>query len=302
MTGMTHKTRCGTVALVGRPNVGKSTLLNCLVGEKLSIVTHKPQTTRHRLLGIVTRDRGQAIFVDTPGIHRGQRRAINRYMNRVAVGTLDGVDVAAWVVDATRWTEEDERVLSAIVKFDGPVIAVMNKVDRVRPKERLLPLLEKLSGMHELRAMVPVSARTGDGVEAFLDEVFDALPTGQPVYDPELFTDASMRFLSAELVREQLTLRLHEEVPYRLTVETERFEEEGDRLLIGAVIWVETPGQKAMTIGRGGEMLKKVGTSARKAMEGLFGQRVHLDLWVKVRSDWSDDERSLRTLGYQDDA
>lgn len=293
--------RAGTVALVGRPNVGKSTLLNRLVGERVSIVTHKPQTTRHRVLGIVTRDDGQAVLVDTPGIHTGSKRAINRYMNRLAVGTLEGVDAAAWVLDATHWTGEDERVLSAIRRYEGPVIAVVNKVDRVKPKEKLLPLLEEVASRHDFQALVPVSARTGEGLDALLEEIFLALPEGEPIYDPELYTNASMRFLAAELVREQLTLRLHQEVPYRLTVETERFEEHEERLAIGAVIWVETPGQKGMVIGRGGQTLKAVGSRAREAMQGLFGRRVHLELWVRVRAEWSDDERSLHALGYRED-
>lgn len=301
MTDIRTDSRFGSVALIGRPNVGKSTLLNRLVGERVSIVTHKPQTTRHRLLGIVTREQGQVLFVDTPGIHGGERRAINRYMNRVAVGALEGVDAVAWVLDGSHWTREDERVLSAVKKFEGPALAVINKIDRVRPRERLLPLLEDLASRHAFHALVPVCARTGDGVEDFLEEVFRVLPEGEPAYDPEMFTDASMRFMAAELVREQLTLRLHQEIPYRLAVETERFEEERNRLGIGAVIWVETPGQKAMVIGRGGEMLKAVGTRAREAMQRLFQQSVHLDLWVKVRADWSDDERMLRSLGYRED-
>jgi len=292
--------RFGTVALIGRPNVGKSTLINSLVGQQLSIVTHKPQTTRHRVLGIVTREEGQVLFVDTPGIHGGERRAINRYMNRAAKGALEGVDAVVCVFDANRWTREDARVLDVVARSRAPKLAALNKIDRMHGRERLLPLMEELGERGEFRHIVPISAKTGDGLEELVQAVLGELPVGEPAYDPELFTDASMRFLAAELVREQLILRLHQEVPYRLAVEIESFEEGPRRFRISAVIWVEQSGQKAMVIGRRGEMLKTVGTRARQAMGRLFGRPVHLELWVKVKENWSDDERALRRLGYDD--
>lgn len=290
----------GAVALVGRPNVGKSTLLNRLIGQRLSIVTRKPQTTRQRLLGILTRADGQMLLVDTPGIHGGARRAINRYMNRAAVGALEGVQAAVWVVEATRWRDEDERVLAALERFQGPVFLALNKVDRIKQRERLLPEIERLSRLRHFEAIVPVCALDGDGVEELADEVMRSLPPGEPVYDEDDFTDASMRFLAAELVREQLILRLHQELPYRLTVSVESFDEKPGRMVIGAVIWVESASQKGMVIGRGGQVLKAVGSRARHAMEELFGRRVHLDLWVKVREGWSDDEQALSQMGYAD--
>jgi GTP-binding protein Era len=290
----------GAVALVGRPNVGKSTLLNRLIGQRLSIVTRKPQTTRQRLLGILTRDDGQMLLVDTPGIHGGARRAINRYMNRTAVGALDGVQAAVWVVDATHWREEDDRVLAALERFREPVFVALNKVDRVKQREKLLPEIERLNKLREFEAIVPVCALDGDGVDELADEVMRSLPLGEPVYDEDDFTDASMRFLAAELVREQLIMRLHQELPYRLAVSIEAFDDKPGRIVIGAVIWVESKSQKGMVIGKNGEVLKAVGTRARHAMEDLFGRSVHLDLWVKVREGWSDDEQALRQMGYGD--
>lgn len=295
-----NEPRFGTVALIGRPNVGKSTLINALVGQPLSIVTHKPQTTRHRILGIVSREEGQVLFVDTPGVHAGECRAINRYMNRAAKGALEGVDAVVCVFDANRWTAGDDRILTMVARCDAPRLAALNKIDRMHSRERLLPLMESLGKRDLFRHIVPVSAKTGDGLDELMQAVLGELPTGEPVFDPELFTDASMRFLAAELIREQLILRLHQEVPYRLAVEIENFEEGPKRFRIGAVIWVEQPGQKAMVIGRRGEMLKTVGTRARQAMGRLFERPVHLDLWVKVKKDWSDDERALRQLGYDD--
>ncbi len=288
------------VALLGRPNVGKSTLLNRLIGQRLSIVTHKPQTTRHRLLGILTREDGQMLLVDTPGIHGGMKRAINRYMNRAAVGALDGVQAAIWVVEASQWREEDERVLAALERFREPVFVALNKVDRVKQREKLLPEIERLDGLRRFEAIVPLCALNGDGVEELADAVMGVLPPGEPVYDEDDFTNASMRFLAAELVREQLTLRLHQELPYRLSVSIEAFDDKPGRIVIGAVIWVESTSQKGMVIGKGGQVLKAVGTRARRGMEDLFGRPVHLDLWVKVREGWSDDEQALRQMGYGD--
>lgn len=292
--------RFGSVAVVGRPNVGKSTLLNQLIGQRLSIVTRKPQTTRHRLLGILTRDDGQMLLVDTPGIHGGVKRAINRYMNRAAVGALNGVQAAIWVVDATQWREEDERVLAALERFREPVFVALNKVDRVKQRETLLPEIERLDGLRRFEAIVPVSALKGDGMSELADAVMQSLPPGEPAYDEDDFTDASMRFLAAELVREQLIERLHQEIPYRLTVSVEQFDEKPGRIVVGAVIWVESASQKGMVIGKGGKVLKAVGSRARHAMEDLFGRSVHLDLWVKVREGWSDDEQALRQMGYGD--
>ncbi|ROR32132.1 GTPase Era [Inmirania thermothiophila] len=292
--------RCGYVALVGRPNVGKSTLLNRLVGEKLSITAPKPQTTRHVLLGIRTRPDAQLIYVDTPGIHRRARRALNRYMNRVAAGALADVDVAAMVTEGTRWTEEDELVLERLAPVQCPVVLVINKVDRVRDKRALLPHIDALRGRRAWAEVVPVSALRGDNVEALEEALVRLLPEGPALFEPGQLTDRSERFLAAEIVREKLTRRLGEELPYALTVEVERFVDEGRLARIHAVILVERESQKPIVIGREGGMLKRVGIEAREDLEQLLGRKVHLELWVKVREGWSDDERVLRSLGYRE--
>ncbi len=294
------QTRSGVVAVVGRPNVGKSTLVNRLIGERLCITARRPQTTRHRILGIVTRDDTQVAFVDTPGIHGGIRKQLNRALNRAATAALTGVDAAVFVT-AGRWNEDDDLVCRRLTEA-GPVsvIAVLNQVDRVADKRSLLPQLEQLQQRLDPVAVIPLSARTGDNVDALWAELTPLIPPGAHAFDEDTFTDRSERFLAAELVREQLVRRLADELPYATTVEIERFEAMDDgRMAIDAVIWVEREGQKGIVIGAGGERLKEIGSSARLRMQKLFGSGIHLQLWVKVRADWSDDVKALRQLGYE---
>jgi GTP-binding protein Era len=292
--------RTGTVAVLGRPNVGKSTLVNALVGAKVSIVSPKPQTTRHRLLGIATFPEGQLLLVDTPGIHREQKRAMNRMMNRAARGAVEGVDAAALVVEAGRWTEEDGLAYSALRQAGVPVVLVINKVDKLAEKAQLLPFIAQITREREFASVHPISALKGKGLEALVKELVRLMPESGPLYGEDEITDRSQRFLAGELVREQLMLRLGEELPYSTTVEIERFEEDGELLRIAAVIWVEREGQKPIVIGKGGERMKAIATAARQAMQSLFGRKVFLETWCRVREGWSDDEAALRRFGYSD--
>ncbi len=291
--------RCGFAAIVGRPNVGKSTLLNALVGTKVSIVAPKPQTTRHRILGILTRPASQIVFVDTPGIHAQARRVMNQYMNRSALSSLDDADVLLFVVEALQWTEDDARVLERVRQSGRPVIAIVNKADRIRDKPRLLPYLKELSQRADFEAIVPLSAEKHDNLGKLPVLIEGLLPESPPLFPTDQVTDRSERFLAAELVREKLTWRLREELPYGLTVEIERFEEQDGRVLIGAVVWVERPGQKAIVIGAGGERLKEIGRLARLALNDLLKRNVHLELWVKVQENWADSEQALKSFGYE---
>lgn len=291
--------RCGFAAIVGRPNVGKSTLLNALVGTKVSIVTPKPQTTRHRILGILSRPQAQIVFVDTPGIHSQARRVMNQYMNRSALSSLDA-DVLLLVVEALQWTEDDDRVLERVRESNRPLIAIVNKVDRVREKQRLLPYLKELARRAEFKAVVPLSAGKRDKNLAKLPKLIEELlPEGPALFPTDKVTDRSERFLAAEIIREKLTWRLREELPYGLNVEIERFEEQGARVGIGAIVWVERPGQKAIVIGAGGERLKEIGRLARLEINELLKKSVHLELWVKVKENWSDSEQALKSFGYE---
>jgi GTP-binding protein Era len=291
--------RCGFAAIVGRPNVGKSTLLNALLGRKISIVSPKPQTTRHRILGILTRPEAQVIFVDTPGLHAGARRAMNRHMNRAALASLQDADVNLFVVEALRWTEEDQRVLDELVKQNRPIIAVLNKADKVFPKERLLPFIDELNRRASFVEVVPLSALKRSNLEQLPTTIARYLPESPPHFPGDQLTDRSDQFQAAEIVREKLTLRLRQELPYGVTVIIEQFKEEEGRLLINAVIWVERSGQKAIVIGNAGEQLKEIGRAARLEMNELFKRPVHLELWVKVKENWSDNETALRQLGYE---
>ncbi len=293
-------TRAGYVALLGRPNVGKSTLLNHLLAQKISITSPKPQTTRHSILGISTLADAQLVYVDTPGLHPDGRRAMNRYMNRVAGGVIAYVDVAVLVVEALRWTDEDQAVLERLVPFPGPVVLVVNKVDRVTDKARLLPYLQEAAKRRSFVQVFPVSALKGDNLKALEHHLAGLLPESDALFPEDQVTTASQRFLAAELIREQLTRGLHDELPYALTVEIEQFEDEGRLLRIGAVIWVERKGQKAIVIGEGGATLKEMGRQARVAMEAVFERKIFLQTWVKVRSGWADDERALKSLGYDE--
>ncbi|QGM21915.1 GTPase Era [Spiribacter sp. 2438] len=291
----------GFVALVGRPNVGKSTLLNALLGQKVSIATRKPQTTRHRILGIHHRPDAQIIYVDTPGLHEGGRTAMNRYMNDAAGSALADVDVVIMLTEAHRWTPQDQVVLERLERVRSPVIAVLNKVDRTADKQRLLPAIAEMDQRREFAAVVPVSATKHDNLDALESAIIARLPEGPPLFPPEQISDRGEQFMAAELIREQLMRHLGDELPYASTVELEAFEQEGRLRRIAAIIWVERPGQRRIVIGEGGEMTKRIGAAARREMERLFKARVYLKLWVKVREGWSDDTRMLQALGYREE-
>jgi GTP-binding protein Era len=295
-------TRCGTVGLAGRPNAGKSTLLNRLVGQKLSITAHRPQTTRHAITGIKTMARAQFIYVDTPGLHPPRGRALNRVLTRVAQGTLQQVDVLLVLFEAGHWTGEDDWVLEQVREATGRRLAVLSKVDVLKERSTLLPQMQRLAASNLFEAVIPVSARRGEGVDALEHEIEIRLPEGSFLYEADALTSASERFLAAEIIREKLTRRLGQELPYALTVHIEKFEDLPGQARILAGIVVEREGQKAIVIGARGAMLKAVGSEARQDMERLFGRRVHLELWVRVRKGWADDEKALRALGYGDDA
>ncbi len=292
--------RCGYVAIVGRPNVGKSTLLNYLLGQKISITSRKPQTTRHQVLGIKTEGSDQLIFVDTPGLHKAAGKAINRYMNRAATSAIKDVDVIVMVVDRTAWTDEDEMVLQQVVQSGLPAILVVNKVDLLEDKGDLLPHLEVLSAKADFAAILPVSALRQHNIDALESEILQHIPDSVHLFPEDQITDRSQRFLAAEIVREKIMRQLGDELPYAVTVEIEDFSLDNAVLHISALIMVETKGQKKIVIGEGGSRLRAIGTEARTDMESLFDSKVMLRLWVKVKSGWSDDERALRSLGYED--
>lgn len=290
--------RCGTVAIVGRPNVGKSTLLNALVGAHLSITAAKPQTTRHRILGVRSDAAGQLVLVDTPGLHRSAKRALNRQINQVARNALADVDAVLWVVDANRWTDEDSLVERLVRDSGKPVVLVLNQVDRIADKERLLPQLAELGQRLPGVPLMPLSALKRNGIEALVKVVLGLLPEQAAYFEVDTLTDRSERFLAAEYVREQLIRRLGDELPYASTVTVDRFQMEGTMRRIDATVWVERDGQKAIVIGEKGSKLKDVGAAARKRMEAQFDGKVFLTLWVKVKADWSDSDAALAQLGY----
>ena len=295
---MENDFRCGTAAIVGRPNVGKSTLLNRLVGQKVSITASKPQTTRHRIGGVLSRDDAQIVFVDTPGLHRERRSAMSRYLNRTARGAVDGVDVAIFLVEALRWTDEDDDVRRALREARSPVLLAPNKIDRVPGRTALLPYLDRFQEGGEFDEIIPVSARRGENLDVLVNQVRVRLPVAPAMFPADALTDRSERFLAGELVREKLTRKLDQELPYRLAVEIERFRRRKRLLHVCAVVWVERPSQKGIVIGKGGRVLKAAGAEARANMESLFGSRVHLEIHVKARAGWSNDERVLRSLGH----
>jgi GTP-binding protein Era len=297
---MTDPLHSGYAALLGRPNVGKSTLLNRLLGQKMAITSHKPQTTRHRILGVRTEERGQIVYIDTPGIHQRGDKAMNRYLNRTAHTTLLDVDLAIFVCQAMAWHAEDEQVLEAIKRAGTPVIAVVNKIDSVQPREKLLPFLAELGRRHEFLEIIPVSAKDGTQVDTLNELVLRHLPQGDPIFPADQITDRPERFFAAEILREQIIRRYHKELPYAVTVEIERFEEEPDRYIIGAVIWVERDNQRAILLGRQGLAMKEAASVARRNMAEFFDTRVHLDVWIKVKKSWSSDEASLAQLGYSE--
>jgi GTP-binding protein Era len=295
--GATTVPRCGHVAIVGRPSVGKSTLLNALVGERISITSRKPQTTRHRINGILTEADAQFVFVDTPGFQTRHASPLNTRLNRAVREALADVDVVVWVVDAARVTDADRRVL-ALVPDDKPAIAALNKVDALADKSSLLPKIAEIAAMRAFAAIVPVSAERGISLDALKAEIAKALPPGPPIYGPDDITDRDERFLAAEYVREQIFRRLGDEVPYATTVGIESFEHEGEERKIHAVVWVDKAGQRAILLGEGGATMKAIATEARKSMVRLFGGRVYLEVWVRVKKGWASDDATLARLGY----
>lgn len=292
--------RCGYVAIVGRPNVGKSTLLNYLLGQKISITSRKPQTTRHQVLGILTEGDDQLIFVDTPGIHKEQGKAINRYMNRAATSAVADVDLVLFVVDRNRWTSEDEQVLQVLKQVTCPVALVINKVDMLDDKHTLLPYVEEVNESHSFDGVIPISALHSGNLEELSRYIRSKLPKGPHFFPADQVTDRSERFLAAELIREKIVRQLGDELPYATAVEIEGFRPENGIIHIDALIFVERDGQKKILIGEKGGRLRSIGTDARKDMEKAFDSKVMLKLWVKVKSGWSDDARALRSLGFEE--
>ncbi|KZN47964.1 GTPase Era [Pseudoalteromonas luteoviolacea] len=299
---MNPNTHCGMVAIVGRPNVGKSTLLNKIVEQKVSITSRKPQTTRHRIMGIHTEDNYQAVYVDTPGLHIDEKRAINRLMNRAASSSIGDVELIIFVVEGTLWNQDDEMVLNKVKDSGRPVLVVMNKSDQVKDKEAILHHMQWLSEQHEFIGIVPVSAKIGKNIDMVKEEVKNRLPECEFYFPDDYVTDRSMRFLSAEIVREKLMRFMGDELPYSVTVEIEQFKWQDNGVWqINALILVERQSQKRMVIGNKGEKLKVIGREARKDLEDMLDNKVFLELWVKVKSGWADDERALRSLGYGED-
>ncbi|OGT59821.1 MAG: GTPase Era [Gammaproteobacteria bacterium RIFCSPHIGHO2_12_FULL_43_28] len=292
-------TKSGYVAIIGRPNVGKSTLLNKILGEKISITSPKPQTTRWQILGIKTTSDVQTIYIDTPGVHRDEKRAMSRYMNRVASSVMLDADVVIFIIDATRWQSEDDMVLEKLKACDKPVILVINKIDLVKDKAALLPHIDKLKNKFSFAHIIPVSAMNADNLESLESEISQLLPEGPALFPEDQVTDKTIRFQIAEIIREKLIYATEQELPYSTTVEIEQFKQEEKLTEIGAVIWVERQGQKAIVIGKKGLMLKKIGTLARREIEKLLDTKVFLRLWVKVKEDWTDNDKAMRSLGYE---
>ena len=290
--------RCGMVAVVGRPNVGKSTLINAVMGRKVSIVTAKPQTTRHRILAVHSAPDTQIIFVDTPGLHRKAGKAMNRLMNRTAASALADADLVLFVTDATRWTAEDDDVLKRLQSCRAPVVALLNKVDKIHPKEKLLDALRVMSERHDFAEIVPISAQKHDNLDQLMAMIPRYLPESPPLFPEHMHTDRGADFQAAEIIREKLTLLLHQELPYGLTVQVERYLAEGSGVTIHAIIWVERDSQKGIVVGKNGGVLKKVGRAARLEISEQLHCPVHLELWVKVKSNWADNEKDLLSLGY----
>lgn len=290
--------RSGYVAMIGKPNVGKSTLMNALLGKKLVITSSKPQTTRHRILGIKTQDQSQIVYIDTPGLHQDQNKLMNKVMNRAARSVLEEVDVILFLIDALKWDEADAAVLKQLKSLKAPIILVINKIDRVKDKTLLLPFLEKMSAMHAFTNIMPISAKNGDQVDVLENEIKQLLPAEGPFFPPEQFTDRSNQFVATEFIREKLMRCLGDELPYETAVSIEAFEEADEMVKIAALIWVNRESQKPIVIGKGGSVLKQVGTQARIDLEKYFDKKVVLKLWVKVKSGWSDDLQSLQNFGY----
>jgi len=290
---------CWLVSVISRPNVGKSTLINAVMGPKVSIVTAKPQTTRHRILAVLTEAKQQIIFVDTPGLHRKSAKAMNRLMNRTAANALADADLILFVSDATRWTSEDDDVVKRLKSCNSPVIALLNKIDKVHPREKLLDGLALMSARLDFAEIVPISALKDDNLDHLMAMIPAFLPESPPLFPEDMQTDRSDEFHVAEIIREKLTLRLHQEMPYGLTVQVERMVKEEKGIAINAIIWVERDSQKGIAVGKNGSVLKMVGRSARLEIAELLGQPVHLELWVKVKTNWADNATDLMNLGYE---
>jgi GTP-binding protein Era len=291
--------RSGFVAVIGRPNVGKSTLINAILGHKISIVTPKPQTTRHRILAVHSRPDCQIVFVDTPGLHRKARKLMNRMMNRTAAGALIDADVVLFMTEANRFTAEDQDVLKRLRSTSQPVIALLNKTDKVHPKEMLLEALSEMSQRYDFAEVMPISAKKEDNLDRLLSILPEYLPEAAPLFPEDMITDRSNTFRAAEIIREKLTLNLRHEVPYGLTVQIERYTEDESGIEINALIWVERDSQKGIVVGKDGSVLKKVGRAARVELKAELGVPVHLELWVKVKDNWADSEKDLMQLGFE---
>jgi len=292
--------RAGFVAVIGRPNTGKSTLVNALVREKISIVTSKAQTTRHSILGILTEPDSQIVFVDTPGLHSGSARLINRAMNRSATASMTGADLALFVTDATGWARGDDHALGRLQEAGIPAFLVINKLDLLKRREDLLPVLENFSARGEFAEIIPISASQGTNLDRLLDTIRQSMPAGPQLFSADMKTDRGMEFRIGEVFREKMLMLLHEEVPYGLAVEVVALERRPNLILVDAVIWVERESHKGIVVGRGGERIKKISTLAREDLESIFAQRFYLTSRVKVKENWSDNARALRQLGYEE--
>ena len=291
--------KCGFVSIVGRPNVGKSTLVNSILRNNISIVTRKPQTTRNRILGIYTMPEYQAIFVDTPGIHINEKKAINRVMNKTAINAMMDTNLNLFVCDSSYWSEEDEVVLNQLKNARSPSILLLNKIDLIHPKDKLLELISTLSNKHEFSEVIPIMAKNRDSLKSLLSIIPKYLPNSPQLYESEMITDRSRIFITSEKIREKLILQLNQEIPYGLSVEIDKFSEDTKQIRIDAMIWVEKNGQKGIVVGKDGSTLKKIGTSARLDLKNYFKKNIHLNLWVKVKSNWADSKKELISMGFE---
>lgn len=289
---------CGYVVILGRPNVGKSTLLNQILGQKVSITSEKPQTTRHRILGIKTENNTQTIYIDTPGLHKINKRALNRYMNRAAKSVIHDVDVTVFVIEALKWQDEDEWVLSKLKTAEVPVILAINKIDKIKDKNLLLPYIEKLKSLYDFVDIIPISAEKNLNITELESVIEKYLPVGEKIFPEDQITDRSEKFFAAEIIREKLMRILSQELPYSISIEIEKFEKVNNVLHIYALIWAERAGQKAIIIGEKGERLKIIGKQARLELEHWFDSKVYLKLWVKIKENWADDDRAMKQMGY----
>lgn len=293
-------TKCGFVAIIGRPNVGKSTLLNKFIGKKISITSNKPQTTRHKIIGVKTEGENQIVFIDTPGMHLHQKKAINKAMNKSAKGALSDVDVILFMIDSLKWTDEDEMVLELVKKVKVPVFLLINKIDKISDKDELLPHIEQLNTKYDFNEIIPISVFKDTQIVKLKELIFNLLPDSPHYFPQEQITDKSKSFQLAEIVREKLTRFLGDELPYALAVQIEKIQKEKNFYMINCLIWVEKESQKQIVIGKQGAKLKEIGTLSRIDMQKLLDSKVHLKLWVKVKEGWSDNESSLEEFGYID--